>query len=420
MAPAAPTRLFNAWLAGIALVALALRLVYATQLAPDLTPAGDTLLYSFMGNSLAHGHGFASYAGALRGQLHPTSAYPPLYPLYLAGWSLLGLSSLAYQRAVSCLLGAVTVVLIGMLGRRVAGERAGLVAAALAAIYPQLLMVDGAVTTESAYAPLVAALALLAYRYVERAGAGRAALLGGAIGLATLARSEAIALLVLLALPLAWRAGEGRRARVATAMLAAAALVLAPWFVRNWIVQDEPILLTSNSGLTALASNCDATYYGGHVGFVEHRCAFDSPCDPIRDETRQATCMQRRARTYVGEHLGRVPIVVAARVARLWNLYGQRTDIGYGEQWSRNASVAKAGMAMYALLMLLAIPGAFALHRRRVPLLPLLAPFALVTLTAVTAFGFSRYRLAAEIPLTVLAATGIIWLAQQRRRPGLA
>lgn len=232
-----------------------------------------------------------------------------------------------------------------------------------------------------------------------------------------MARSEAIALLVLLAAPLAWAAGEGRRLRGAAAMVVAAVLVLSPWFARNWIVQDKPILLTSNSGLTALASNCDATYYGGHVGFVEHRCAFDSPCGRIRDETRQSSCMRRQARAYIDAHLGRVPVVVAARVGRLWNLYGQRTDIGYGEQWSRDVTVAKAGMAMYALLLILAIPGALALHRRRVALLPLLAPFALVTLTAATAFGFSRYRLAAEIPLTVLAAAGLLWLAERRGRP---
>src|SRR4051794_33792066 len=244
---AARMRGFTAWLAGISVAALVLRLLYATQLAPDLRPAGDTLLYSFMGNAVTHGDGFASFAGALHGEIHPTSAYPPLYPLYLAGWSLLGLGSLGEQRAVSCLLGAVTVVLVGLLGRRVAGDRGGLVAAGLAAVYPQLVMVDGAVTTESAYAPLVAAVVLLAYRYIERPGAVRAMLLGGAVGLATLARSEAIALLMLLAAPLAWRAGHGRRVRAGLAMLAATAIVLAPWFARNWIVQDEPILLTSNS-----------------------------------------------------------------------------------------------------------------------------------------------------------------------------
>jgi hypothetical protein len=40
---------------------------------------------------------------------------------------------------------------------------------------------------------------------------------------------------------------------------------------------------------------------------------------------------------------------------------------------------------------------------------PLLVPFLLVTISAALTFGFSRYRLAAEIPLVVLAATGIDW-----------
>jgi hypothetical protein len=71
--------------------------------------------------------------------------------------------------------------------------------------------------------------------------------------------------------------------------------------------------------------------------------------------------------------------------------------------------VAKAGLVMYALMVLIAVAGLVALRRARTPLWPLLVPFLLVTISAALTFGFSRYRLAAEIPLVVLAATGIDW-----------
>lgn len=373
------------------------------------------------------------FSELLTGAPQPTASYPPLYPLYLALFSLVGLDSLEAHRAVSCLLGTTAVVLIGLLGRRLAGERVGLIAAALAAVYPQLVMVDGTVITEALYAPLVAAILLLAYRLLDAPSRGRAAALGAAIGLAVLTRSESLLLVALLALPaclLAVRARPRWRAAapLAAVALAATALVLAPWAVRNLVVMDELVVLTGNSGHTAAATVCDATFDAGspYLGFVRHECALTGPCAGMDDELAQAACQREEAWRYLREHLDRVPIVLAVRVLRVWELYGYQDDLGYGELWSCSIPVAKAGLVMYGLMLLLAIPGAVALRRRGVPLWPLLAFAVLVSISAAMTFGFSRYRLAAEIPLTVLAGVGIDaawrWVAARRgaARPSAA
>src|SRR5206468_5751602 len=138
---------------------------------------------------------------------------PPLYPALLALFSWTGLDTYAAHRIVSCVLGAVAVVLIGMLGRRVAGDRIGLLAGAIAAVYPALWMLDASLRSESLYLPLIALVLLLAYGLRDRPGWRRAALLGAAIGLAALTRSEAL-LLVPLLLP--WR-----RPKLAAAVVAA-------------------------------------------------------------------------------------------------------------------------------------------------------------------------------------------------------
>lgn len=419
-------RAFWRWLIGIAAVALGARLAYALAIAPDLPARGDTLLYHYLANGLADGKGYIRPFSELQfGQALPTAGYPPLYPLYLSAFSAVGLDSLDAHRAVSCLLGPIAVVLVGLLGRRVAGDRAGLIAAALAALYPQLVMVDGTVITEALYAPLVAAILLLAYRLLDRPGAASAAALGAAIGLATLARSEAILLVVLLALPACavavrraavpapgpWRAALRPAAPLALAAVAATVVVLAPWVVRNAIVMDEPILFTSNSGHTAAATVCDATFAGGspYLGFARHECALRGPCVDVRDELAQASCQRDEAWRYMREHADRVPVVAAVRILRVWQLYRYQDDLGYGELWSRSIPVAKAGLVMYVLLALAAIGGIVRLRRTRTPLWPLLVPALLVTISAAMTFGFSRYRLAAEIPLVVLAATGVDW-----------
>ncbi len=317
-------------------------------------------------------------------------------------------------------------ILVGLLGRRVGGARVGLIAAGLAAVYPQLVMVDGTVITEALYAPLVAAILLLTYRLLDHPGLWSAAFLGLAIGAATLTRSEAIFLVVLLALPAAVIAGRriGRVVPLALVAVAATAIVLVPWVVRNEITLGHPILFTSNSGHTAAATVCDATFDAGspYLGFARHQCALVGPCVNIRDELDQASCQRDQAWRYMRDHAGRVPIVVAVRILRVWELYRYQDDLGYGELWSRSVPVAKAGLVMYGLMVLIAIAGLIALRRARTPLWPLLVPFLLVTISAALTFGFSRYRLAAEIPLVVLAATGIDWglraLAARRAQAG--
>jgi 4-amino-4-deoxy-L-arabinose transferase-like glycosyltransferase len=407
-------RRFWTWLGAIALVGLAASLAYGLAVAPGLPARGDTLLYHYLANGIADGKGYIRPFSELQyGEALPTASYPPLFPLYLSFWSVLGLDSLDAHRAVSCLLAPVLVILVGLLGRRVGGARVGLIAAALAAIYPQLVMVDGTVITEALYAPLVAAILLLTYRLLDHPGLWSATFLGLAIGVATLTRSEAIFLVVLLALPAAVIAGRriGRVLPLALVTMAATAIVLVPWVVRNEITLGHPILFTSNSGHTAAATVCDATFDAGspYLGFARHECALVGPCVNIRDELEQASCQRDAAWRYMEDHAGRVPIVVAVRILRVWELYRYQDDLGYGELWSRSIPVAKAGLVMYALMVLIAIAGLVALRRARTPLWPLLVPFLLVTISAALTFGFSRYRLAAEIPLVVLAATGIDW-----------
>jgi 4-amino-4-deoxy-L-arabinose transferase-like glycosyltransferase len=410
-------RRFRWALVAIVVCAFAVRLVYALAIAPGQIQPGDPLLYHVLADALANGRGYN--LEAIYHQSHPTAAHPPLYPLYLAVFVKLGLTTFGAQRAISCLLGAATVALLGLLGKRVAGERAGLLAAGIGAVYPQLFMVDGTLIAESLYAPLIVLVLLLTYRVLDKPTPARAAALGATIGLATLTRSDGIFLAVLLVPPLLWRVG-GDRLKLLGAVAVALALVLSPWLIRNWVQFDRFPLLSSNGALTQLATNCDETYYGDKVGFVAHQCALRSPCLKIKAEIPQSECLLREARRYVRDHLGRLPVVVAARVGRLWNLYAPRTDLNYGLLWARQKTTATVGMVMYALLVPFGLLGAIALWRRRTPVFPLLAMFVLAMVVAVIAFGFSRYRLTAEPALVVLAAVGVeqvVAVLTHRRTP---
>src|SRR3954469_5663792 len=192
-------RPFATRLAGIAGVGLPIRLVYSLAVMGDRTPGGDGREFHLLANVLAKtGSYLQPFQYAYLHHTVPTTEKPPLYPTLLALPSWLRLDSYATPGVWSRLLRAAAVVLIGLLGRRVGGSRVGLLAAAIAAVYPALWMLDSSLRSESLYLPLIALVLLLAYGLRDRPGWRRAALLGGAIGLAALTRSEALLLVPLL------------------------------------------------------------------------------------------------------------------------------------------------------------------------------------------------------------------------------
>src|SRR3954468_8322723 len=123
-----PGAAFLRWLAAIAAGGLAVRLVYVLVLTPHLRGLGDATYYHELANALADGRGFVNPATGAATALHP-----PLFPLALTPSSLLGLDSYNAHRVVVALIGTATVVCVGLLGRRLAGDRAGLMAAGVAA-----------------------------------------------------------------------------------------------------------------------------------------------------------------------------------------------------------------------------------------------------------------------------------------------
>src|SRR5437899_5766541 len=222
-------------------LALGLRLIYAGLIVKTNPLVGDGLEFHQLAYAIAGGHGFALAEGP-RHAFIATADKPPLYPLVLALFTLIGGHGWIPHQVAGALIGTGTVAVTGFLGRRVGGDRVGFVAAALAAVYPLLIAADGSFRSESLYALLVTATLLAAYRLLDRPTLASAALCGALIALATLTRSEAIVLLLLLVLPVArlarrsWRGALGSTAVAALVALA----VLAPWLARDWIQFDRP------------------------------------------------------------------------------------------------------------------------------------------------------------------------------------
>ena len=395
---------FTVRLAGIVAAGVVLRVLYTVLVAP--WPPGlpdDQVYFQLMPDLLADGRGFTQPLLATRGEYVPTAAHPPLYSVVLAGPAELGLSDQLALRLTGTLFGAGTIVVIALIARRLAGDRTALVAAGLAALYPIFITADGALMSESLYGLLVGLSLLVAYRLADGAGVAWALLLGVLVGCAALTRGEALLLLPLI-LPAIVRRPGGLR--VAAVACVAMVLALVPWTVRNLEVFDRFVLISTNAGAVVAGANCQGTYYGSNIGGWDLSCTLPYPEENEAGETAQQL---RDGVDYASDHLTRLPVVAAVRLARGWSLY---------QPWQANAGrssvVQGIGVVMFYLLVPLAVYGLFALRRRSTPIWLIVVPIIMVCVTMITSYGYLRFRQPAEISLVVLAAVALVTLAGRR------
>ena len=409
----------------VAGVALAVRLYEVLATYRFLDPQGDQNFYWRQGQDLAEGYGFV-YRNNF-GERVATAVHPPLHSAYLGVVSFLGGTSHAWHRVACTLLGAAAVVVIGLVARRLAGDRAAIIAALLAALYPNLWVNDVMMLSESMYALTIGLVLLTAYRFRDAFTTRTAILLGASVALAALTRAEAAFLFVLLVVPLALLARERtwreRLVRGATVCVAGG-VVLAPWMIRNFLTfETHPITLSNGSGFVVEISNCDQTYGIAPPGDAsgEAQAGADADkllgywapeCDrtpwPAGDETVVAAAKQRTGTDYIADHKRLFPKVVAARIGRIWDVWRPGQSYDFNVFFERRGELAtRLGMIMYYPLLLAAVPALVVLHRRRLTIVPFVAIFVMTTLTAAVSFGITRYRVGADVALVVLGGVAL-------------
>src|SRR5690606_5693757 len=245
-------RTTRAWLAAVLGVSAALRLAWVSQVHRPVE-LRDPTLYLTLAERIAAGDGYTY--GDLPNQ-GVTAYYPPGYPLVVG--VLTGLARLlpgeasAFHVAIgtNVVLSLATVALVFALGRRLAGERVGLVAAAVVGLWPNLIVHTGVVLTETLYLFLlvVLLLVLLASGPVARSpGLRRLVVVGALLGASVLVRPISLVLVPLL--PLLWWRSGARTAMLRTGtVVAGVALVVLPWTARNAVQMGSPVLISTNMG----------------------------------------------------------------------------------------------------------------------------------------------------------------------------
>ncbi|MBI3270609.1 MAG: glycosyltransferase family 39 protein [Planctomycetes bacterium] len=230
----------------IFLLALAIRLALNADPAARLlriprAPRMDSCVYDTLATNLLRGYGF--------GLEPPDASYVPLFPLYVAAvYFFFGHSylALAVANAVVSSLGCVFTYL---LGRDLVSRRVGALAALLAIGGWRALQFVPRILTETPTLTLATFAAWWLVRTRRQPTPRRQAVLGALSGLLLLLRAQMLGFVAVAGLlAAAAEAGWRRRLRALVLGACAAALVLSPWWVRNWLVLGDFVPLSRQAG----------------------------------------------------------------------------------------------------------------------------------------------------------------------------
>ena len=439
-------RWFTPGLIAITLAALVGRFTYLIRSRVNNTASifqGDAFWYSTTAQNLAKGKLFLN---AFTG--NPTADHPPLTVIVLGPASLLFRNSTYAQRATMVLLGAATVAVIGLAARRLAGPRAGLIAAGVAALAPTLWVSDVLLMSETPTALLIALLLWAGTELADRQCHRLVLIVGLLCGLATLSRAETGLFLPFMVWPILALSREGswqQRLKLAGLATIATLAVIAPWTILNLTRFQEPVLLSNNDGVTLLGANCRTTYHGSLTGgWVIEPCLTDlyttidghkPPLTPAQGEAQKAAklatprkklcddpfqkrlpcwdaskvskLMRSAGSTYVTHHKADLPRVILARNGRAWGIYRPGQGVAAGVAEGRERWVSRWGFLQTWLLFPVSAAGAIVLRRRRVSLIPFAASVLIVVIVTSAFYGLVRFRLPYDVASCLLIGVAV-------------
>ncbi len=391
LACAHETRLL--WL--LLLAAALLRL--GAVLALKVQPVSDYASYQAMALNLLQGRGLVDDMGNL-------AFYNAGYPLLVLApaFALSGGSLFAAQLA-NVLLGVLSVGLVHGLARQAgAGAGARLLAAALWAVYLPSAVYGVYLAKENLMTPLMLGL-MWCTLHAAQAPAARPrlfALAGLLIGLIALCGNAGLALLAaapvaLLLAPMGWP----QRGSAAVLTLLVAALVVAPWMLRNQQRLGAPVLNT-NGGFNLYLGNNPAAD-GMFVSIA------DTPRGPswhalrAQGEVQAAEVLKQEALAWIRAHPQRFAELGARKLLAFWT---PPLHAGQGQASAAETLLRRLWLLQFVVLVAAALIGAVLYRHRGAGLLWL----GLVSYSAVHMLFYVIYRYREPVMplLAVLAALG--------------
>lgn len=394
------------WIVALTLAGVALRALFGLTYWVGKPLTHDEREYLALAGALAAGRGFTDPPDHASGTAQQFGR-APVYPMFLAAIGATAPEpdgSPVRVKVAQAVVGGLAVLLLGAIALRSAGPRAGISAAAIAAVYPPLVWFPAYVLSETLYSTVALAAAFLLQLAADRAEHERSSRAGGplslaaglATGVATLIRP---AMLFFVPLALLWLVRR-RRAVLAVALLAGAMTVVAPWAVRNYRVYGRFVLVASEGGVTFWTGNHALARGEGDLAanpaLKDAELAFRRQHPTLSAEELEPH-YYRDALRYIAEHpgwwlglLARKTFYTVVPIGPSYRLHSARYQI--------------ASIVPYLILLPFAMAGARRLVRaRRTPTAVFLLGASTV-LVCLLFFPQERFRVPVIDPVLILCA----------------
>jgi 4-amino-4-deoxy-L-arabinose transferase-like glycosyltransferase len=409
-------------LASLLLLAIAAFALRAYVLERTFPPRllGDEMYYVVVASNLAagRGHVYGKDARALRPPAHAWLLSRVTEPDVLmdsertsrTGRRGVHLAALRPLLGVEVALGTALVVVTALLGWGLFDRRTGLVAGAMAAVYPTLVAYSHLLWAETLFALLITS-ALAALVWMERRQVGWPALgVGALFGAAALTREIALPVAV-AAVFWAVVTAEASRRRAAAfrgiGVLIAATLVVLPWVLRNHAELGR-ILPISSVGWIAIGEGNSLEGRRWLRPAAPARSVFRSEVNAVSGEVERSEFARRRALEMIAEAqpawiltklAHNVPLLLSPDAFHLYKLRnGSYGDVPDGTR----RAVAIATVLAYAVVACLGAIGIASARRGNRRLLALLVLGCVLALHVV-ANANSRFRMP-WMPLVIVFA----------------
>ncbi|HBO42699.1 MAG TPA: hypothetical protein DD670_01925 [Planctomycetaceae bacterium] len=381
---------------------------------------GDSESYWALGRAIASGEPYRF--GNAESRVFRTPGYPLLLaPLFFVGGPE---TSPIWGRVLGAFLGTLSVLGVWWLARRLFDPKAGRIAGAMAAVYPEAVAGSVLVLSEAPFCPLMLAnlgLWIAAWRSDSpRRAFWTACAAGATAGAAILVRPSWLLFLPFgLAVGLILERAAGRKQDrgesvssrwncrplwLGAAMLLGLVVVMAPWWIRNAAIVGRFVPTSLEVG-ASLADGLGPQATGASdMAFVDRvieqeRLAPSGPDVPL--EVRLDRRLRGDALDWARRHPGRVVWLAGVKFVRMWNIWPNEASLS---AWPLRFLV----MLTYVPVVLLGILGAAKTIRQGWPYWLCWFPAVYFTLLHVVFVSSIRYRQPAMLTLIVLAAGAVV------------
>ena len=245
----------------------------------------------------------------------PTAFSAPGYPiiLYLLSWIN---PQIVFLRFFNFIFLGLSIALVYSLMKKVSSIYSGLIAAIVIAVYPLNFYTAGTLYSQTADGFfLIATLYIIS---IERTN--RQLLMGFIAGLffgALILITPSFLLLLPVFCLYPWIVKKEKRLMTMLIFIVATAVPIAPWSIRNYVVFDHLILVSTNSGINLLLGNSENTRPNSGVNVDLTKYMKNEP--PNLDDYEEDKYYRNQALKWIKEHPGEASWLYVEKVINYFN-----------------------------------------------------------------------------------------------------